>query len=527
MTTRKSSIFYGTLLGLSSLVVGMVLASRLDLTSASFAGATAAGAPAANSAPIAGPLDATTFRTIAHDASPSVVSILITGKRDLPETESFFGFDLPAPFGNRRNPGGQQRQPQEVFQGAGSGFIIDKAGYILTNNHVIEGADEIRVQLADSGFNDDGLPAKVVGRDVLTDSALIQLTQMPKEPLAESKFGDSDQMAPGDWVMAIGNPFLFSNTVTVGVVSAVGRVSPQLNPQPMRDLPYIQTDAAINQGNSGGPLLNIRGEVIGVNTAIVTGQSNIFGGGGGNIGIGFAVPINTVRGVLPQLRAGKVVRGRIGVEVGKQPITPQDAKTLALPAAGGALVIRVDGTGPAGAAGIEPGDVIVEFNGKPIKGSGDLVTVVSNTAPGTSAPVKLVRDGKPMTLTVKVEELNLSTEEARANANRPPSPASAAPTDTGFGMAVAPISPRISRILPGGRGGAIVADVDPTGSAARSAIAPNDVILKIDGKDMTSVDQVTAALNAVQPGQAARLLIWRPNDNGQGGGEMFLLLRKH
>ncbi len=524
MATRKSSMFYGTLIGLSSLVVGMVLASRLDLTPASFAG-TGAAAPAANSAPITGPLDATTFRTIAHDASPSVVSILVTGKRELPDSQNFFGFDLPSPFRNRRSPDGQQRPPEEVFQGAGSGFIIDKSGYILTNSHVVESADEIRVVLANQGINDEGLPAKVVGRDALTDSALIQLTQMPTEPLTEAKFGDSDQMAAGDWVMAIGNPFLFSNTVTVGVISAVGRVSPELNPQPMRDVPFIQTDAAINRGNSGGPLLNIRGEVIGINTAIVTGESNVFGEGG-NIGIGFAVPINTVRNILPQLRSGKVVRGRIGVEVDKRPISAADAKTLGLSAAGGALVVRVENGAPAGAAGIQPGDVITEFNGKPIKDSGDLVALVSGTPPGTSAPVRLVRDGKPMTLTVKVEELNLGTEQARAEASRPPA-ASAAPKDTGFGMMVAPVTPRISRSLPGGRGGAIVTEVDPTGSAARSGMLPNDVLLKINGKDVSTVDQVTAALNGIDAGQAVRVLLWRPGENGQSGAETFLLLRKH
>src|SRR5690349_6389113 len=174
MTTRKSSIFYGTLIGLSSLVVGKVLASRLDLTPASFARG-AAATPAANSAPITGPLDATTFRTIAHEASPSVVSALVTGKRDLPDNEYFFGFDSPTPFRNPRSQGNGQQQPQqrpqETFQGAGSGFIIDKAGYILTNNHVIDGADEIPVMLSDAGVNEEGLPAKVIGRDPLTDSA--------------------------------------------------------------------------------------------------------------------------------------------------------------------------------------------------------------------------------------------------------------------------------------------------------------------------------------------------------------------
>jgi serine protease Do len=529
MATRKSSIFYGTLIGLSSLVVGMVLASRLDLSSASFAGPTAANMPAANSAPITGPIDATTFRTIAHDASPSVVSITVTGKREVPDqAEELFGFQLPAPFGNRRQ-GGNQQPPEEVFQGAGSGFIIDKAGFILTNNHVVQGADEIRVVFADAGVGEEGVPAKVVGRDVLTDSALIQLTEAPKQALTEAKFGDSNQIAPGDWVMAIGNPFRFSNTVTVGVVSAVGRVDPELNPVGGRDLPYIQTDAAINRGNSGGPLLNIRGEVVGINTAIITGETiRGFGGEGGNIGIGFAVPINTIRDILPQLRTGKVIRGRIGVLVDKRPITANDAKDLGLPSTGGALITSLEDSGPAKAAGLEPGDVIVEFNGQPIKNSNDLVSVVSATPPGTSAPVRLLRNGKSMTLSVKVEELNGAPEEPRAssNNNRPSAP-SVAPKDTGFGMMVAPVNPRVSRALPGGRGGAVVTEVDPTGSAARSLIFPNDVILKINGKDVTSLDEVTNALSTVPAGQAARVLVWRPNPQGQGGNETFVMLRKH
>jgi serine protease Do len=522
MTTKKSSIFYGTLIALTSLVVGMVLASRLDLTPASLA-RDLANVPAANSAPITGPIDATTFRNIAHAASPAVVSITVTGKREVSDTEELFGFQLPAPF-NRRGNG--QRPPSEMFQGAGSGFIIDKAGFILTNNHVVQGADEIRIVMANAGVGDEGLQARVVGRDVLTDSALLQLTQLPKEPLVEARFGDSSQIASGDWVMAIGNPFGFSNTVTVGVVSAVDRVDPQLNPQRYRDLPYIQTDAAINQGNSGGPLLNVRGEVVGVNTAIITGGSAAFGGGG-NIGIGFAVPINTVRDILPQLRTGKVVRGRIGVFVDPRPISPTDAKDLGLPSASGALIRSLEDSGPAKTAGIQPGDVIVEFNGKPIKDSHDLVATVSDTAPGTSAPVRLLRNGKTVTLNVKIDELNSAPEaEERASAVRPPAP-SPEPKDTGFGMMVGPVSPRLSRALPGGRGAAVVTDVEPGGSAARSGMAPNDVILKIDGKDVTTLDQVTSLLNAVPSGEAARVLVWRPSLEGQGGSETFVLLRKH
>ena len=208
------------------------------------------------------------------------------------------------------------------------------------------------------GELEPGLPAKLVGRDELTDTALIQLTELPVPPLVASKFGDSDQMAPGDWVMAIGNPFQLSNTVTVGVVSAVGRRHAVSSSAAVEQM--IQTDAAINRGNSGGPLLNLRGEVIGINTMIVSDQ------GGGNVGVGFAVPINTVRDLLPQLREGKVVRGRIGVQVDRRPITAQDAEDLGLPSTSGAEVTQLT-DGPAKAAGVRVGDVIVEYNGRPVQ----------------------------------------------------------------------------------------------------------------------------------------------------------------
>jgi serine protease Do len=519
MSTRKSSVFYGTLIGLSSLVVGMVLASRLELTPASFARTAPLAVPAVNSAPLSGPIDASTFRTIAHDQSPAVVSIIVSGKQAAPDINEFFGFQLPFGNGNRR--GGRGGAPAEQpFRGAGSGFIIDgKAGYILTNNHVVENADEITVMLSSAKYEDEeGLQAKVIGRDKLTDSALIQLTETPKQPLPEVKFGDSTQIAPGDWVMAIGNPFQFSNTVTVGVVSAVGRVSPELNPMAGRDLEYIQTDAAINKGNSGGPLMNIRGEVVGVNTAIISP------GGEGNIGIGFAVPIATVRDVLSQLRAGHVVRGRIGVRLRGTPLTATEAKDFGLPSTGGALVSIVEQDGPAKAAGIHPGDVIVEYNGKPVKNNQELVSAVSATAPGSSMPIKVIRAGKPVSLTVKVEELPVETEPTVARASERARPEPAQPTETGFGMTVEPVSGAIARQagVPAGKGGAIVSDVNPTGQAARGGIAPGDVILSVNDKDVTSVTDVTKALETVQSGHTARVLVWRPQDRT----EEYLTLRK-
>src|SRR5688572_22393930 len=275
-SARKTTIFYVVLIVMASLVVGMVIASRLDLSTTSSAQAIAI--PATNSAPLSGPVDATTFRSIAKTQSPMVVSIRTESRQRTQDLSEFFGGDdlferfFGAPGGpqNPQSPRGQQqpprRQPREgrPTQAAGSGFIIAKDGFILTNNHVVEGASKIEVQFFDE--EEEYYEAKVVGGDPLTDSALIQLVDKPNRDLPVAKFGDSSQMEPGDWVMAIGNPFGLAHTVSVGVVSATGRNAFDFTPG--RRQPLIQTDAAINPGNSGGPLLNVRGEVIGVNTAI-------------------------------------------------------------------------------------------------------------------------------------------------------------------------------------------------------------------------------------------------------------------
>ncbi|HUK37350.1 MAG TPA: trypsin-like peptidase domain-containing protein, partial [Vicinamibacterales bacterium] len=332
MSSRKPSLFsvprltlfYLPLIVLASIAVGMVIASRLDLSPQSSAQTIAV--PPMNSAPLTGPLMADTFRNIAKAQAPMVVNIRTEMKAKAQDLEGLFGGGGGSDDFFRRffgGPGGSQgggqgddnatpkRRPREPIQrAAGSGFIINgREGFILTNNHVVEDATKIEVLL----YADDETTysAKVIGRDVLTDSALIQLIDRPSAPLAEAKFGDSSQMQPGDWVMAIGNPFSLAHTISVGVISATKRPF-QVTDQRSNEM--LQTDAAINPGNSGGPLLNIRGEVIGINTAIISnGQSE------GNIGIGFAVPINTVRDLLPQLREGKVIRGRIGVSVAAVP----------------------------------------------------------------------------------------------------------------------------------------------------------------------------------------------------------------
>ncbi len=517
MSNRRTSVFYGILIALASVAMGMVIASRLDLVPRSSAGPL--NIPATNSAPLNGAIDAGTFRNIAKDKNPAVVSIVAISHRQRPDMSQLFqfpGFQMPGPQIPNRRP--NNKQGDEVAAG-GSGFIIDKAnGYILTNNHVVQGAEEVRVKLFNGDPYGDGLPAKVVGRDVLTDSALIQLTDMPKTPLAETTFGDSSQLQPGDWVMAIGSPFSYSNTVTVGVVSAVSRVSPELNPVPQRDLEMIQTDAAINHGNSGGPLFNIRGEVVGINTAIISNGED-----GGNLGIGFAVPINTVKDVLAQLRTGKVSRGRIGVSVDKKRFLEVDAKDLGLSNTNGAQISAVTPGGPAAKAGVKIGDIVTEFNGKTVVDSNALVDMVVHTAPGTTVPMKIVRDAKPLSLNVKVEELNVDEElqqSQQPSQNEPD--AAPAPKETGFGMTIEPLTPQLARRLqvPAGRSGVVVSDMDARGAAALGGMAPGDVILTINGHAVASADDAIKTLAQVATGHIARIVVWR------GGAEQLFTLRK-
>jgi serine protease Do len=513
MTSRKSTFFYGLLIALSSVVVGMIIASRLDM--APLSSAADLQIPETNSAPITGPLNADTFRNIAKQAGPAVVSIITTTQRNVPRGglgDLFEQFGLPPGV----LPEGEG-QPTPA-QGEGSGFIIDEQGFILTNNHVVADAQSIEVRLSTMSDASYGLPAKIIGRDELTDIALIQLTELPSGGLPVSKFGDSEQIAPGDWVMAVGNPFGLSNSVTVGIVSAVGRENYVARG---RTEAFIQTDAAINRGNSGGPLLNLRGEVIGINTMILTtSQFNA-----GNVGVGFAVPINTVRDLLPQLRKGKVTRGRIGVGMHPRPITEEYAKELGLPEAGGAEVVSVEVGGPADEAGVQVGDVIIEFNGRPVRSNSELASVVAGTAPDTTVPMKVVRDRKTVTLNVTVEELNLEAEQQARGGRQ--APGENVPTETELGMSLRPLTQALRRQLevPSGRGGAVVTSVTPFSPAAQAGIFEGDVVLSINGQDVSNVSQVADVLEAMASGQFARLIVWREDDGGRRQ-EALIRLRK-
>ena len=526
MSTRKTMLIYSLPIAVASLVVGMLLASRLDFTPSSAAQIVAA--PPMNSAPISGPIDAQTFRNIAKAMSPGVVYIRTEMKArqdvvDFNGSDDLFRrfFGAPSSPGDRpgggqqdQAPGANRRRPQ-VQRASGTGFIISKDGFILTNNHVVQDATKIQVSLY--GDDERFYNARLVGRDQLTDTALIELIEKPAGPLPEVKFGDSSQMAPGDWVMAIGNPFGYTYTVTVGVISATQR---GLRVTDGRSNEMLQTDTAINPGNSGGPLLNVRGEVIGMNTAIITNAQNE-----GNIGIGFAVPSNTVRELLPQLRQGKIVRGRIGVSVSAVP--REGFAEFGLKAATGAIVSMVSPGGAAAKAGIEPGDVIVEFNGHPVTKYDDLVKTVIATKPGTQVPVKVMRNKDQKMLTVTVDELDLEAEQnAPQTRNNNGSQAPKEEHGAGFGLTLQDLTPATARRLqvPAGQSGAVITDVDPDSGSAAEGVRPGDIILSVNRRTVSNAADAGRELQKVPSGGLAQLLLWSSRTNPPG--ELFVPVKK-
>ncbi len=485
------------------LIVGMVVLIAALVTAARQGRQEPRGVEAARSAPAPGrtvpedPLGASqVFRQVAGTAMPMVVNIRTESRRQTRGLTDFFsrggplfGFDDPGAAPN-------------ITEGAGTGFVIDPGGLILTNNHVVAGATRITVGIyADESQE---YAAKVIGRDPLTDSALIQLVDKPATTLPAATLGSSAAVKPGDWAMAIGNPFNLAHTVTVGVISAIGRAFP-VSEGRYQDV--IQTDAAINPGNSGGPLLNLRGEVIGINTAILTG------GGAGNVGVGFAVPIDTVRELLPQLRQGTVTRGRIGVEV--TPLTKAVAEPLGLSEPKGALVRVVERDGPAARAGLRPGDVIVSFAGTPVEDSGELASLVSRTKPGTTAPVDIVRNGQRQTLQVSVEALTTEGAEGGAAAEE---------SGARWGLAVRDVTPQIAAQLglpSSGRSGAVVVTVQPGSAAARAGLRPGDVLLEVNRSPVRSGSDAVAALRGAAADTPVFLLVWR------GGQEHFVTMARN
>ncbi len=375
-------------------------------------------------------------------------------------------------------------QPRRMVRSLGSGFVIHSDGYIVTNNHVVEGATEIRVKIEDGRE----LPAKLVGRDPKTDLALLKVEAMglPVIPL-----GDSSQLQVGEQVMAIGNPFGLERTVTTGIVSATGRVIGQ---GPYDD--FIQTDASINPGNSGGPLINARGQAVGINAAI-------FSQSGGSVGIGFAIPIDQAKSVLTQLAdSGKVTRGWLGVSI--QPVTADLAKGFKLPEAGGALVASVQDGSPASKAGVKAGDVIMAYDGKKVARSEDLPRLVAATAVGREVPITVVRDGKPTTLNVKVAQMEEPTQQVLAQSE----------DRSSLGLTVETLTPSVARDLRlSDTRGVVVRDVKDGSPAASAGIQPGDVIVELDHEHVGSVAEMKHLLEKHPKGAPLVVLLHRDGAN--------------
>ena len=369
-------------------------------------------------------------------------------------------------------------RPRRV-QSLGSGFIIDAGGYVVTNHHVIEGADEITVILED----DTSLPATLVGTDDKTDLALLKVNS--KQPLAVAKFGDSDRTRVGDLVMAIGDPFGLGGTVTTGIVSARNR---DINSGPYDD--FIQTDAPINRGNSGGPLFNMDGEVIGVNSAIYSPT-------GGSVGIGFAIPANAARNVVEQLKnKGRIERGWLGVRI--QAVSQEIAETMGMERPRGALIAGITDNGPAAKAGMVSGDVVLTFDGKPVADQRALPRIVADTAIGKTVSMEVMRKGARRTMPITVQKL--VEEETKVASATPDKPGAArpAPVVSNLGMTLAPISPDSRRRFRLNQSvtGVVVTDIDADSPAGQKNIKAGDVITEVAQQKVTSPEEVATRIDA-------------------------------
>jgi len=416
---------------------------------------------------------------IAKVLKPAVVNISTKRVQEgIPQPESPFGENDPFNQFFRRFFGNQPLR--RTIRSLGSGFLINPNGYVVTNNHVVDEATEIQVKLSDGRQ----FPGTVVGRDPKTDLALVKIeaSGLPVIPL-----GDSAELQVGEPVMAIGNPFGLEQTVTTGIVSATGRV---IGEGPYDD--FIQTDASINPGNSGGPLINAHGQGIGINAAIVS-QS------GGSNGIGFAIPINLAKPVIAQLaETGHVVRGWLGVSI--QPLTPELAKSFHLPDASGALVSSVVDGSPAMKAGVRPGDVITEYNGRAIARADGLPPAVAQTPVGREVPLTVIREGKTLRLTAKIGQLAEAEQQA------------AAPSDAkrSLGLAVESLTPALAHDLglPESRG-VVVRGVQDNSPAANAGIQPGDVIVEVDHHPVATVNELKQLVEKHPKGTPILFLVHR------------------
>jgi serine protease Do len=431
------------------------------------------------------PMVPSNFNELAEKVRPGVVNIQVVKKIKNIDFGSprFFGtpFGEKNPFGDFFGPFSEENPPRGFEQrGVGSGFVMNRDGYILTNNHVVEDAAQIKVKLA-NGKEYDG---KVVGRDPKTDLALIKVEA--SSDLQPLNLGNSDDLKVGSWVVAVGSPFGLEQTITAGIVSAKGRV---IGSGPYDN--FIQTDASINPGNSGGPLINMKGEVVGINTAIIaSGQ-----------GIGFAIPINMAKEIAPQLQEkGHVTRGWLGVSI--QEVTPALAKSFDLKEKKGALVAQVVSGSPAEKAGIEQGDIIVEFDSKEVVDSKDLPRIVASTPVGKAVTIKLIRNGKALDRQVKVGEMEEKVEVTKA------------PSNKSLGISVQNLTPEIARGLGLKKDtGVVVTRVEPGSPAANAGIQTGDVVQEVNRKPVKNVEDFVQKVDTAKGQDNVLLLIQRGQSN--------------
>ncbi len=418
------------------------------------------------------------FVELAKRLKPTVVNIrtvkhIKAGGR---QANPFMGND---PFSDLFNRffGQQMPQQQRKQQGMGSGFITSADGFILTNNHVVQGADEIMVKLADGRE----IKAELKGADDKLDVALLKISD--KAPLPFAELGDSDALEVGEWVMAIGNPFGLAHTVTAGIVSAKGRV---IGSGPYDD--YIQTDASINPGNSGGPLFSSSGKVIGINTAIIANGQ----------GIGFAIPINMAKSVAEQLKAtGKVVRGYLGVNFDR--LSPKLAKSLGLASDKGVIVTHVEKGSPADKAGLKIEDVIVQFDGKPVNAETDLPKVVAGTPVGKQVQIVVFRKAKRLVLSATVAQGRSGSTVGE-------------PATASIGISVRELTPELARQLGlKDAKGLVVSEVKPGSSADEAGMVRGDLVLEFNGQPVDSLEGFAALAAKVAKGEVVRLLLRRPD----------------
>ncbi|MDE1171401.1 MAG: Do family serine endopeptidase [Verrucomicrobium sp.] len=457
-------------------------------------------------APGGGPAMVTSFAPIVKKVAPSVVTVFTTKKvkeQDVrnpfmgdPFFQRFFG-NMPGMPGNG-NGGGAPAKPRfQEQQGLGSGVIVSADGYILTNVHVVDVADEIKVRI---GNEKKDYAAKVIGKDPLSDIALIKITAtgLTAIPLA-----DSSKVEVGDVVLALGNPFALGQTVTMGIVSALDRTPDELGAGTLDQ--FIQTDAAINPGNSGGPLVDTAGRMIGINSAIYTRS-------GGNMGIGFAIPSNMARHVMESLlKQGRVIRGFLGVSANA--LTPDLVKKFSLPDDNGVLVAQVESKSAAEAAGVQVGDVITEFNGKKISDYHDLRTAVTETAPGKKVRLALIRNGHPKTLDVTLKEMPAAASKPEADDAAQDEPAEPATEKLLPGVQIADLNDagrhQFDAIqYPADLKGALVVDVQQDSPAAKPGAAglqPGDVILEVEHKEVHSAKEAVLAAHKAKGGLLLRV----------------------